>query len=117
LLLHAGELEGVPGMLEESLRTNHELGDKTAIAYSLEDYAGFAAATGRPQQAMLLAGAADALREAIGGPLPAGEQAALDRLLSAAAAALTEEEKQHHWERGRQMDLEDAIALALTLPG
>jgi class 3 adenylate cyclase/tetratricopeptide (TPR) repeat protein len=114
LLVHQGEYGGVQEMLDESLRINQELGDKTAIAYCLEDYAGLAAGTGHPRRALRLAGAAAALREDIGGPLPAGEQAALDRTLDPAwQAPLSHEARRTAWESGEAMSMEQAIDEAL----
>ena len=83
LLIHLGQFQGVWAMIEESLLINIELGDKTAIAYCLEDFAGLAAGEGQPERALVLAGAAAALRIEIDGPLPAGEQDALERTLGA----------------------------------
>jgi tetratricopeptide (TPR) repeat protein len=114
LIIHQGEYEGVGAMLEESLLINQELGDRTAIAYCLEDFAGLAAGTGHPERALRLAGAAAALREDIGGPLPAGEQAALDRILRPARASLDEDGRAVAWESGQAMRMEEAIAEALS---
>jgi tetratricopeptide (TPR) repeat protein len=113
LLVHLGKYKGVRDMLDESLRINQELGDRTAIAYCLEDFASLAAGTGRPEQALRLAGAAAALREDIGGPLAAGEQAALDHTLEPARASLDEEARAAAWEIGQALSMEEAVAEAL----
>jgi predicted ATPase/class 3 adenylate cyclase len=114
LLIHQGKYEGVGAMLEESLLINQNLGDRTAIAYCLEDFAGLSAGTGHPERALRLAGAAAALREDIGGPLPAGEEAALDRILEPARASLDEDGRAAAWESGQAMKMEEAIAEALS---
>jgi class 3 adenylate cyclase/tetratricopeptide (TPR) repeat protein len=113
LLVHLSKYEGVRDMLDESLRINQELGDRTAIAYCLEDFASLAAGTGHPEQALRLAGAAAALRADIGGPLAAGEQAALDRTLKPARASLDEQDQAAAWESGQALSMEVAIAEAL----
>ena len=114
LLVHLGEYEGVQDMLDESLRINQELGDRAAIAYCLEDFASLAAGTGHPVRALRLAGAAAALREDIGGPLPDGEQAALDRTLEPARASLDEAGRVAAWESGQALSLDVAITEALN---
>jgi adenylate cyclase len=114
LLIHQGEYEGVRPMLEESLLTNQSLGDRTAIAYCLEDFAGLAAGNSHPEHALHLAGAAAALREDIGGPLPSGEQAALDHVLEPARAALNQARRASAWQIGQAMSMEEAIAEALS---
>jgi class 3 adenylate cyclase/tetratricopeptide (TPR) repeat protein len=114
LLIHQGQYAGVRPMLEESLLINQELGDRTAIAYCLEDFAGLAAGSGHPERALRLAGAAGALRDAIGGPLPAGEQAALDLTLEPARQSLDDAQRTAAWEGGWSMSVEGAIAEALS---
>jgi hypothetical protein len=114
LLIHLGQFQGVWAMVQESLLINIELGEKTAIAYCLEDFAGLAAGEGQPERALSLAGAAAALREEIGGPLPAGEQAALDRALAPARQALDQANQQTAWQTGHSMSLDAALAYALN---
>jgi adenylate cyclase len=114
LLIHQGEYDGVDAMLEESLLINQNLGDRTAIAYCLEDFAGLAAGKGYPERALRLAGAAAALREDIGGPLPIGEQAALDHVLEPARSALDEERRTAAWQNGCTMTMDKAIVEALS---
>ena len=101
-------------MLDESLEINRELGDQTAIAYLIEDYAGLAAAEARHQKALHLAGFASALRESIGAPLPPSEQARVDRMLVPARSALLETNVTSELEIGRSLKLEQAIELALS---
>lgn len=113
LLIHEGQYSGVRPMLEESLLINQELGDRTAIAYCLEDFAGLAAGTGHPERALRLAGAAAALRDSIGGPLPAGEQAALDLTLEPARQSLDDKARVAAWEIGLALAMEQAIVEAL----
>jgi hypothetical protein len=114
LLIHLGQYQGVWAMVQESLLINIELGDKIAIAYCLEDFAGLAAGEGQPERALILAGAAAVLREEIGGPLPAGEQAALDQTLAPARQAMAQAEQEKAWQTGQAMSLEAALSYALA---
>ena len=99
-------------MIEESLLINIELGDKTAIAYCVEDFAGLAAGEGQPERALILAGAAAALRTEIDGPLPAGEQDALDRTLAPARRTLDQAGQDTAWQTGHGMGWDAALAYA-----
>jgi tetratricopeptide (TPR) repeat protein len=112
LLLHSGERAGVRAMLEESLALNTQIGDRTAIAYCLEDFAGLAAASGEHERALRLAGAAAALRQTLGSPLPPPEQAALDALLRPARAALAAPAAE--FAAGERLAIDEAVALATT---
>jgi len=99
--------------LEESLVINQELGDRRAIAFVLEFFGQMAAAQLRPRRAWCLAGAAAALRDAIGAPLSPAEQDRLDRGLAAAAEALPDAERLSCFSDGRTMIIEQAIDYAL----
>ncbi|MEI7771455.1 MAG: tetratricopeptide repeat protein, partial [Chloroflexales bacterium] len=112
LLLHSGDVSSLPAMLRESLELNIEVGDRTAIAYCLEDYAGMAAAQGRTELSLLIAGAAAGLRAELGTPLPASEQEALDKLLAPARQALGGS-AETAWAYGQALSFDDAVALAL----
>jgi hypothetical protein len=102
-------------LLDESLAINRDLGDQTAIAYLIEDYAGLAAAEDQPERALQLAGFAAALREAIGAPLPPAEQSRVDRMLASAHTALPDTAAQE-WASGRALQIDQAITLALAMP-
>ena len=91
VVLDEGEFGDARPLLDESLEINRDLGDQTAIAYLIEDYAGLAAAEARPQKALQLAGFASALRE-----------------------SLPEHTATAEWEIGRSLKLEQAIELALA---
>jgi class 3 adenylate cyclase/tetratricopeptide (TPR) repeat protein len=116
MLLHEGNLAPLPPMLRESLELNLEIGDREALAYCLEDYAGLAAGQGQHRRALRLAGAAAALRAELGAPLPAADQANLDRLLAPARAALGTDGGTAFSE-GQALAADDAVALALAMDG
>jgi hypothetical protein len=112
VVIDEGEFAEADPLLDESLEINSELGDQTAIAYLIEDYAGIAAAEGKSEKALGLAGFAAALRESIGAPLPPLEQARVDRMVAPAREALSKAKANAAWETGQAMELERAIELA-----
>ena len=65
------------------------------------------------QRASRLWGAAQALREQIGAPLPPGEQKKQDAEVAEARQRLGEADWSADWEAGRRMSLEEAAAFAL----
>ena len=101
---------------EESLTLWREIGDRNGIVWSLRAFAGLAAKESKSEQAVVLWGAAEALREDIRAPLPSNERELYDRGVAAARQALGDELFTTVWAKGRAMTLEEAIALALKSP-
>jgi hypothetical protein len=66
----------------------------------------------QPEHAARLFGATEAVREALGAPVPPSERADYERHVAAVRAALDAAA----WAAGRAMALEDAIVLALDEP-
>jgi hypothetical protein len=97
----------------ENIRINRELGDRTGLAFSLELFAQVATARQRPRVALRLAGAATALREAIGAPLSPSEKERLDRALTEGCRDLLPGLFMAFFEEGRRLPVEDAVAFAL----
>lgn len=99
-------------LYRESLGVYHEQGDKQGIAQCLE---GLASAEGRDHQerVMKLFGAAEALREKIGYPLPFSERSQYDQDVARARAGLREGIANAAWEAGRKMSLDEIIRLAM----
>ena len=101
------------GHWREALRLRRAAGDRAQSADSLEGFAGLAVIDGDPVRALRLAGAAAAVRRAIGLRVGTPERARLARWLApardalgpAAAAAVAE---------GEAMLLEQAVAYALA---
>jgi hypothetical protein len=71
-----------------------------------------AGAEGDAERAARLFGAAEALREALGAPLPPVERAHYDRSIATVRAALGEKAFAAAWTAGRAMPLEAAVARA-----
>ncbi|MFQ5340096.1 MAG: tetratricopeptide repeat protein [Anaerolineae bacterium] len=113
LLLDQCDYTATYSLQEESLRIRQELGDRRGIAESLESFAGLAAQQRQPERALLLAGAAAALRAAIGAPLALTETDRLERHLEPARQALGEETAARVFADGEAMTMEEAIKYTL----
>ena len=100
-------------LFSAALRRHAELGNKRHIAYELEGLSAAAALEGDSRLALLYLGAAQALREEIGGPQPPAEQAILGRILAPARAALSAAQQREALSQGRSQPLAATIAHAL----
>jgi hypothetical protein len=103
-------------LVRDGLQVSAEYGVPDVVALGLADVAIVAEATGRPDRAARLFGAATALSEAIELPLapdPA-DRARLDRHLTAARAALGEDAFRAALAAGRVPTAEAAVAEALA---
>jgi tetratricopeptide (TPR) repeat protein len=98
----------------QSLSILRELGDRSKTCRGLEGYAASLGAAGDGPKAARLLGAAEALRAALGSPLPPGERAEHGQWLAAARAALGDEGFAVAWAEGRTMSWEEAVAYALA---
>jgi len=110
---HQGAVARAAEFLEESLIMRKAQGNRTGIAECLE---GLARVAEPPERAAKLLGAATALREAVGTPLPPAERSDHDRLLEAVRTPLGPEAFAAAWDQGRAMSLEDAVGEALRSP-
>ncbi len=128
-----GDYVAARTLYEESLAIKWEIGDRSGITEALEGFAALAAAEA-PRKSSLadptsalddesaryaaraarLWGAAQALREAIGAPLPPNDQEEYEGDVAAARAILGEAEFAAVWEEGRALTLEQAIEYALS---
>ena len=84
------------------------------MAERLEGFAKLAGAAGQPQRAARLFGAAQALRDRIGTPIPPVERADYDAALAQARAQLDEVAFGEAWAEGRATGWEAAAAYALS---
>lgn len=100
-------------LYEQGVGMARESGDKRMIPSGLEGLAAAVAAQGNHSWAAHLWGAAEALREAIGAPLPPVERVPYDRAVAAARTQLGEQAFAAAWVGGRTLSLEQA----LTTPG
>jgi predicted ATPase/class 3 adenylate cyclase len=97
----------------EALGLFKEVDNATGIALAFRDMAFLAVWEGRPQQALKFAGAAESIRDRIGGGPPPGFGGMLEGDPAAEARAqLSDEEAEQCWQEGRTMELEQALAMA-----
>jgi hypothetical protein len=90
-----------------------ELGRWLEIAESLEGLARLAGDGGRMERAARLLGAAEAIRDALGAPLPPVRRAEYEQCVAEARAALGEEALAAAWAQGKALSVDQAIADAL----
>jgi len=107
-----GDIRAARALHTESLTIRRKLGDKGGYPWSLEAFARLSAPVD-PERAARLWGAAEALRESLGLPLPPNEREDYDRHRTAAREALGEEAFAGAWAEGRTMTPEQATAYAL----
>ncbi len=108
----AGDLDRAARCLAESLAAHTELGDRWRAASVIEALGRVAVRSGDPERAAHCLGAAEALREATGTPVPACERAANVPLVAAVRAGSPA--CRRAWERARTMPFEDAGAEILA---
>ena len=107
-----GNLSRALTLLHESLDLYHRLDQKLGIAISLEGLAGLAAEKDATYSAKLF-GIAEAIREAIGAPLPPVDRPYYENDVARACAQLGKAILVCAWAEGKAMSLEGAIDLAL----
>jgi non-specific serine/threonine protein kinase len=97
----------------EALLLAREMGDQVSSAAALLRLASLAAAEAHAERAVRLAGAAAALRETSGLPVPGSDQSEQERQVEQARRALGEAAATAAWAEGQTMTLEEAVAYAL----
>jgi non-specific serine/threonine protein kinase len=100
--------------LRESLHLHQDLGDRVGVADALESIAALAATETQPEHAIRLTGAAAGIREQVGASLAPMRGAMRDRWLAPVRQALGAETTTLALEAGRDMAVEQALALALA---
>jgi len=96
-------------LYQKSLDLAREVGDKILIASGLEGLAGAVATRGDPIWATRLWGAAVALRDTIGAPMPPIKRAGYERAVAAVRIHLGEKAFAAAWSQGRMMTPEQAL--------
>lgn len=102
--------------LAEGLRLLDDIGNLRGIADNLECFVSLAAARSISEMALQLAGAAAALREVIGAVPSPLRRDILDRALSVVRHQVAENVYARNWAAGRELTVQQAIALALATP-
>ena len=113
--IRTGELEAAKRMLADAIRLFRELGDSVGVAETLEYFAALASEEARDEKAMLLAGAAAALRETLGAPPTDTDRAGLERHLVGSRGRLGAAEAEKIEERGKALGMEEAIAEVIDM--
>jgi hypothetical protein len=99
--------------LRECLEVAVELGDLAGVALDLDRLGQAAVALGQPERAVVLAAAADRLRESVGAGLTVESgRWETEHPRAAARRQLTDSEIDRAWGQGRAMGLEDAVVFA-----
>jgi predicted ATPase len=115
LALAGGDVSKATGLFREAMDAYQQLGGhKRGLARALEGLALAAAHTGEAQRAIRLAGAAGALRNAVGARLTPAEQHQVTAGLERARAALTSPERTAMWNEGWSMPVDAAIEYAIA---
>jgi predicted ATPase/DNA-binding SARP family transcriptional activator len=108
-----GRYQQAEDELRECLNLALKLGDMAGVAIDLDRLGQAAVALGRPERGVVLAAAADRLRESIGGGLTVESgRWETEHPRDAARRFLTDTQIDRAWARGRTMSLEDAVAHA-----
>jgi hypothetical protein len=108
-----GDYGRATGLQQEGILLSHGIGAAHYVVMGLEELAWSMTACRRYQQAALLGGAAEAMREDLGMLLPGDQRAGHEEVVGTMRAALGEEAFAAAWAEGRALSLEDAVALAL----
>jgi non-specific serine/threonine protein kinase len=101
----------------ESLSQLRELGDRAHVAFVLEGLARVEAGERRPARAARLMGAAEALRESIGVPLPPPWDREYRAVVDVVRASLGEGSFAAEWAAGREMSIGEAFSYIAAQPG
>lgn len=110
-----GDYEEAERLIKESIVVHRRLGSRWDYCDLLEELGRIYAAKGDPNSAAVLFGAGDSLRGLLGTPLPLGERERYDSYLEATRDRLGEDGFEAAWEKGRRMDADEALDLALSL--
>lgn len=108
-----GDWQRAAAMHRESLRLTHELNHKIGMIEALDGIAEVAVTLGQWPRAARLYGAAEAIRHAIGAPIPPVSKPIYEEYWGKVRAALDAQTFQREWETGRMMTLEQVVSYAL----
>src|SRR5262249_50245211 len=108
--LALGDAREARACYQEALPLARAVGLPPVLALTPARPAALAAAGGRPERALRQAGAAAALREAMGAPLPPPARAVHEGRLRPARAAVGDVAAGAAWAAGQAMPLEEAVA-------
>jgi predicted ATPase/class 3 adenylate cyclase len=110
-----GDLDTGRACFLEALAIDEAFNERTGLALSLDNLADLEISEGHAVRAMRLAGASEAIKEAVGGQAPPDLTRPLDPR-ERVRHLLSEEEIEAAWVEGRGMSLDEAIAYAREAP-
>lgn len=113
ILRRHGELDEALRLYAEVLPQWNGLGHRPAVAHELECIAFILGQKGRPEAAVTLLGAADALRTSIEANMTSPERVEYDEVISDLRAVVDESRFGQSWAAGQSMSMDQAIELAL----
>jgi non-specific serine/threonine protein kinase len=108
-----GQFDKGKAMLQESLELHYELQDRWRLASVLESLGAISYEQKKPNDSARLLGSAEALREAVGTPLPPVDREERDHYLEMTRSALGDEKFNLLWIEGRTMNIEQIVVYAL----
>jgi predicted ATPase/class 3 adenylate cyclase len=113
--LDEGKYEEARSYLLESVMLFKEIGDTRGLVDNLENLVGLASQTGHYERALLMAGAAEALREELGAPQSGPEKERYERFLGLARAEADAATCDEQWAKGKAMaqEIERVITYAV----
>ena len=111
--LEQGDHGAALSYVKQSLKWYVEVGSRWDIADCLEIAAAAATVRGEPTEAARLFGAAEALRDSLGTPLPPSERETYDRRLMDVRSRLDGTTFAIEWAWGRELDVDEAVRYAM----
>jgi hypothetical protein len=114
LALRQGDVAAAQRSYRTGLELARAVGEGERVADGLEGLAMVATRHAQPERALHLAGAADAIRAALGSPAAPHEHNRMEKALLPARSALTEPAAAAAWTEGNAMSLQAAVEEALA---
>jgi tetratricopeptide (TPR) repeat protein len=108
-----GEFTEARGILSQGAQDFYADKSENGLAFTLEGMANFCVRIGKYEQAARLIGWADAARKRVGDTRPHGEQADIDRIISACLLKIGEEVFSDAYDKGQKMTIDEAVSFAL----
>jgi predicted ATPase/Tfp pilus assembly protein PilF len=109
-----GHYDEAGDILKESIRTMKEIGSHWDLADLLELMGSVLDGLGSPEEAARVFGAAEALRELLGAPVPPAELESYERRIASVRGHLDPDAFARAWAEGRTLDVEQAVERVLT---
>jgi DNA-binding CsgD family transcriptional regulator/Tfp pilus assembly protein PilF len=115
IALLRGQHSQAHDIVTQVMGLERQQGPSRFLALSLEHQGWLAVVTSQPRRAAMLLGAAAALRERIGAPIPPVHQSQHAMFIEQARQQMDDERWLAAWDEGHAMSLDAAIDLALTM--